>query len=91
MRYKNVSPEEITAQINWVVEGFDEESDEVLLHMYDSSTPNHIAIMQAYNILVNLAYVAKPQLYPYFVSCWAHFFLKNKVACLHTPGELLVD
>lgn len=91
VRYEDVSQSEITTQINSVVASFNQESDDVLmLHMYTSSSSNHTAIMQAYNILVNLAYVAKPKLYAYFVSRWAQFFLKNKVACIHTPGKFLV-
>ncbi|KAL3778690.1 hypothetical protein ACHAWO_010721 [Cyclotella atomus] len=42
--------------------------------------------MQAYNIIVDLAYVARPKLYPYFVARWSQFFLKHKIACIYTPA-----
>jgi hypothetical protein len=42
--------------------------------------------MQAYNIIVDLAYVARPKLYPYFVARWCQFFLKHKIACIYTPA-----
>ena len=64
--------------------GFERESNDELLHNYRSEDQN--TVMQAYNILVHLAYVAKPKFYPYYVARWAQYCLNQKVA---TPGEVL--
>jgi len=67
---------------------FQSKSNDDLLHNYTQDSKDHVTIMRMYNILSNLAYVAKPKLWPYFVARWAQYCLKHRVACDNTPGTL---
>ena len=80
----NVSQEYINNQVLIATADFERECNDEMLHNYRSEDQN--AVMQAYRILVNLAYIAKPKFYPYYVSQWAQYCLNHKVA---TPGNLL--
>ena len=80
----DLSQKHIHNQVLITTAGFERESNDELLHNYRSDDQN--AVMQAYNILVNLAYIARPKFYPYYVARWAQYCLHHKVA---TPGKLL--
>lgn len=86
IRCENVSDDDIAAEVSSVMARLGEASDEALLNTQKVEFGNHVATMQAFNTLVNLAYVARPKLYPYFVARWTKFHLKNKVQCAFTPA-----
>lgn len=84
----NDAPEErIAIQVDLAAEQFNETSDDSLLDTSKSISEHEMAVMQAYNTLVYLAYVARPKLFPYYVTCWARFHLDHKVNCEYTPGK----
>ena len=65
----DLSQKHIHNQVLITTAGFERESNDELLHNYRSDDQN--AVIQAYNILVNLAYIARPKFYPYYVARWA--------------------
>jgi hypothetical protein len=74
IRYENVASGDITAEVFSAVRRYEKESNDSLLDLNTSIPDDNVAIMQAYNIIVNLAYVARPKLYPFFVARWSNFF-----------------
>lgn len=80
-----------STQVRMAIFALENESDDDLLHanQYKRSPQQQVDIMKAYSILVNLAYVAKPSLFPYLAARWAQFSFRFKVACKFTPGESL--
>lgn len=84
----NVTSEDVSSQVCSAKLQFQSKSNDDLLHNYTQDSKDHVTIMRMYNILSNLAYVAKPKLWPYFVARWAQYCLKHRVACDNTPGTL---
>ena len=84
----DLARKDIATQVRLVKSNFVRESDDALLQMHKNSSKPNLAIMQAYNILVNLAFIVKPRIYQYFVARWAEFCLKSKVACKYVAGEV---
>jgi hypothetical protein len=78
----------VFAEFRLASEMFEIESDDALSRAYRVDSCVHTPVMEAYYILVNLAYSVKPKLCPYFVTRWAMYTLRNKVMCKYTPGEL---
>eukprot|EP00804_Cyclotella_cryptica_P020127 CCRYP_014899-RB/>CCRYP_014899-RB protein AED:0.03 eAED:0.03 QI:211/1/1/1/1/1/6/342/1334 len=82
----DVARRDVATQVRLAKRNFERESDDALLQMHKNSSKPNVAIMQAYNILVNLSFIAKPRLYQYFVARWAQFCLKSNVACKYVAG-----
>jgi predicted ATPase len=68
---------------------FEEKSNDALMNMYGSGSDSQVAIVHAYSILVHLAYVAKPKLFPYYAARAVQYCLNAKVACKYVPGKPL--
>lgn len=63
-------------------------SDHDLLHMHkNNAAKNHTAVIQAYELLVPLAFMITPRLCPYYVAKWVQYCLQYRVASEHIPGE----
>ena len=63
-------------------------SDHDLLHMHkNNAAKNHTAVIQAYEVLVPLAFMITPRLCPYYVAKWVQYCLQYRVASEHIPGE----
>jgi hypothetical protein len=78
---------EVVNQISLAMKSFSTVSDDNLMHMHQTKSSHHAAIMHAYYILTSLIYLAKPALHPYFVSRWVQYCLQHKVASKYVPGK----
>ena len=83
----DVGPMQTEQLVKSVTVQFDDEPDDSLLDVNHVSSKEHSAIMKAYSILVSLAYVAKPSLYPYFAARWLQYTLQHKGSSEYTPGK----
>ena len=84
----NNAPQECTdLQVDLAADQFEKEADDSLLNSNQSISKHQMAVMQAYYTLVSIAYVARPKLYPHYVTCWARFHLNHKITCEYTPGK----
>jgi hypothetical protein len=81
---------EVVSQINSAMKSFEKVSYDNLLHMHQTKSHHHTAIMHAYYILTFLIYLAKPALHPYYVSRWVQYCVKHKVASKYVPGKPLL-
>jgi hypothetical protein len=77
----------ISAEFRLASEMFEIEFNDASSHAYRVDSCDCTPVMEAYNILTNLAFLVKPKLCPYFVARWAMYTLRNKVMCKYTPGE----
>ena len=84
----DVSPTDISSQIRSAQLKVGKESDNNMFLLNKVSTESQTNIMQAYNILTSLAYVARPKLYPYFAARWVQYTLEHKVSSKYTPGNV---
>lgn len=71
-----------------LVEIFQVETDDNLLHLHQGSPENYIVIMQAYSILVGISYI-RPRVNAYYITRWARYFLKHKAESKYVPREFL--
>jgi hypothetical protein len=83
----NLAPGYTKIQVTATKSCFENTPDDVLFTMHTRVSDRDAMIMKAYNVLVNLSYVSKPLLYPYYTAKWAQFCLKSKVACKHVPSK----
>jgi hypothetical protein len=64
---QDISEEDIDQEVRLVTASFESESDDALLYLEETTSQNQLSIMQtiqAYSILVGVAYFARPRLYP---------------------------
>ncbi len=85
----DAATKEYVIQISSAMKSFEKLSDDNLLHMHQTKSHHHSAIMHAYYILTSLIHLAKPASYPYYVIRWVQYCLKHKVASKYVPGKLL--
>jgi uncharacterized protein (UPF0147 family) len=83
----DVAPGYTKIQVAATKKCFENTPDDVLFSMHSRVSDRDAMIMKAYNVLVNLSYVSKPLLYPYYTAKWAQFCLKSNVACKHVPSK----
>eukprot|EP00804_Cyclotella_cryptica_P021275 CCRYP_001545-RB/>CCRYP_001545-RB protein AED:0.16 eAED:0.26 QI:0/0/0/1/0/0.33/3/0/1055 len=84
----NVDEAELISIVSKTKRLFHEKSNEELMAHHDETSRRNIAIMQFYDQLSIVSYLAKPKLCPYFTARWAHFCLTHNVSCQYTPGKL---
>lgn len=75
----DVTDKDISALVCSVKEVFQAKSNNELLLVYQVEINDHNAVMQAYGIAANLAWIAKPKLFPFIASLWANYCVKQKV------------
>jgi predicted ATPase len=80
---------DLAHQVVATKKNFEEKSDDALINMYGSGSDSQVAIVHAYSILVHIAYVAKPKLFPYYAARAVQYCLNTKVACKYVPGKPL--
>ncbi|KAL3793699.1 hypothetical protein ACHAWO_000509 [Cyclotella atomus] len=78
---------EVISQISSAMKRFEKVSDDNLLHMHQTKSYHHAAIMHAYYILTSLIYLAKPALHPYYVSRWVQYCLEHNVASKYVSAS----
>jgi chaperone required for assembly of F1-ATPase len=64
---QDISEEDIDQEVRLVTASFESESDDALLYLDETTSQNQLSIIQtiqAYSILVGVAYFARPRLYP---------------------------
>jgi hypothetical protein len=83
----NLCKSTISAEFCSASEMLEMEFNDALSQAYRVDSCDHKPVMEAYYILLTLAYIVKPELCPYFVTRWAMYTLRNKVMCKYTPGE----
>ncbi|KAL7478293.1 hypothetical protein ACHAW6_004062, partial [Cyclotella cf. meneghiniana] len=84
--HEDIATKDISNQVFLAKKRFDDSTDEILLHMQQVSSKNHVAIMQAYSILVAVVHIVRPKVFPYFAARWAQFCLQHRVACKHVAA-----
>ena len=85
---EDIAKNDVANHVSETMKIFELESDDTLLRMHSNKSTEHVAVVQAYNVLANLAYLSAQQLYPYYVSRWARFCLTHRVASKYVPGKL---
>eukprot|EP00804_Cyclotella_cryptica_P010062 CCRYP_020488-RA/>CCRYP_020488-RA protein AED:0.04 eAED:0.04 QI:1274/1/0.66/1/1/1/3/40/1007 len=85
----NVDEAELISIVSKTKRLFHEKSNEELMAHHDETSRRNIAIMQFYDQLSIVSYLAKPKLCPYFTARWAHFCLTHNVSCQYTPGAFV--
>jgi hypothetical protein len=86
----NVDKAELISILTQTKALFQKKSNKELLAMHEETSRRKITIMQFYDQLSIVSYLAKPELCPYFMARWAHFSLTNNVSCKYTPGKTIV-
>jgi hypothetical protein len=64
---QDISEEDIDKEVRLATASFESESDDALLYLDETTSQNQLSIIQtiqAYSILVSVAYFARPRLYP---------------------------
>ncbi|KAL3804173.1 LOW QUALITY PROTEIN: hypothetical protein HJC23_013692 [Cyclotella cryptica] len=87
----NVDEAELISIVSKTKRLFHEKSNEELMAHHDETSRRNIAIMQFYDQLSIVSYLAKPKLCPYFTARWAHFCLTHNVSCQYTPALTMMQ
>ncbi|KAL7482010.1 hypothetical protein ACHAW6_007699 [Cyclotella cf. meneghiniana] len=85
----NVDKADLISTVKETKSLFQKKSNEELLAMHEETSRRNIAIMQFYDQLSIVSYLAKPEICAYFMARWAHFSLTHNVACKYTPGAFV--
>jgi hypothetical protein len=83
-----VHEQEIALQVRFASANTKQALDDGLVFSHVSDSEHQNNIMQAYYILMGVAYIANPRLFPYFAARWVQYCLKNKVSSKYTAGEI---
>ncbi|KAL3791816.1 hypothetical protein HJC23_002447 [Cyclotella cryptica] len=85
----NVDEAELISIVTKTKTVFQEKSNEELMAHHEETSRRNIAIMQFYDQLSIVSYLAKPKICPYVMARWAHFCLTHNVSCKYTPGAFV--
>eukprot|EP00804_Cyclotella_cryptica_P017299 CCRYP_019577-RA/>CCRYP_019577-RA protein AED:0.24 eAED:0.25 QI:0/0.5/0/1/1/1/3/0/813 len=81
----NVDNDELVSIVTKTKALFQEKSNDELMTIHNETSRRSRAIMQFYDQLSIVSYLAKPGVCPYFMARWAHFSLAHNVSCKYTP------
>ncbi|KAL3779601.1 hypothetical protein HJC23_008903 [Cyclotella cryptica] len=85
----NVDNDELVSIVTKTKALFQEKSNDELMTIHNETSRRSRAIMQFYDQLSIVSYLAKPGVCPYFMARWAHFSLAHNVSCKYTPGAFV--